>query len=226
MIVTVNRRAFRVRPCDKLTYATSSESRSAVSFAGARLDFAKHHIGIWFRIASGPWGARVGFTKFEQSIESASLRRVALHWFEVRGARAMPGWNDLRLFEIEKLMPIIWAYRYDRAEDKFVGLEAGVNIEQIFGKSFTGTPMEDLYPAKDYPRLFARAKRVVGSPEFYRGVGMVFNHLDHSGSGERIMLPLATDGVNGDGVIGATVYQFFLGERVEKVPEDDFWFPL
>ena len=40
------------------------------------------------------------------------------------------------------------------------------------------------------------------------------------------MLPLAGDGVHGDAVLGATVYQFFLGERVEKVPEEDFWFGL
>jgi hypothetical protein len=169
---------------------------------------------------------RVSFAAFEESIESQSLKRVARHWRELCGSRIMPGWNDLRLMEIEKLMPVIWAYRYDHATDKFVGLAAGVNIEQIFGKSFAGTPMEQLYPSKDYPRLFARAKRVTCTPEFYRGVGMVFNHLDHSGNGERIMLPLATDGVHGDAVLGATVYEFFLGERVEKVPEMDSWFPF
>jgi hypothetical protein len=168
----------------------------------------------------------VSFSAFEQGIESNSLRAVARHWEQVRGARAMPGWKDLRLSDIEKLMPITWFYTYDSEADRFTGRQAGVNIEQIFGKTFTGTPMEELYPSKDYPRLFARAKRVVCSSEFYRGVGMVFNHLDHSGQGERIMLPLADDGVRGDGVMGATVYQFFLGERVETVPESDAWFPL
>jgi hypothetical protein len=67
---------------------------------------------------------------------------------------------------------------------------------------------------------------VVCTPEFYRGVGVVFDHLDHWGQGERIILPLATDGVHGDGVLGATVYQFFLGERVESVTSSDAWFPL
>jgi len=138
----------------------------------------------------------------------------------------MPGWTGLRLSRIEKLMPIIWAYRYDRASDRFIGIQAGVNIEQIFGKTFTGTAMEELYPPRDYPRLFERAKRVTCGPAFYRGVGMVFNHLDHSGNGERIMMPLASDGVHGDGVLGATVYQFFLGERIDKVAEHDGWFEL
>ena len=168
----------------------------------------------------------MSFSAFEQSIESHALKRVAHHWNEVRGARAMPGWTSLRLSQIEKLMPIIWAYRYDRAADRFIGLQAGVNIEQIFGRTITGTPMEELYPAKDYPRLFERAKRVACGPGFYRGIGMVFSHLDHSGNGERIMLPLASDGVHGDGVLGATVYQFFLGARVEAVAEHDNWYEL
>ena len=168
----------------------------------------------------------MSFSAFEQGIESKSLRVVARHWEQVRGARAMPGWNDLRLPDIEKLIPITWFYTYDRAADRFTGRQAGVNIEQIFGKTFTGTPMEELYPSLDYPRLFMRARRLVCTPEFYRGAGMVFDHLDHSGQGERIMLPLASDGVHGDGLMGATVYQFFLGERIEKVPESEAWFSL
>jgi hypothetical protein len=31
--------------------------------------------------------------------------------------------------------------------------------------------------------------------------------MQRYGRGERIMLPLATDGVTGDGLLGATVYQ-------------------
>lgn len=138
----------------------------------------------------------------------------------------MPAWEDLRLVDIEKDIPLLWSYTYDRAADAFTGRMAGVNIEQMFGKSFAGTPMKDIYPAKDYQRLFDRAKRVVCGPEFYRGHGMVFRHLDQSGEGERIMLPLASDGLHGDGLVGATVYQFYLGNRTDGVPETDSWFPL
>lgn len=123
-------------------------------------------------------------------------------------------------------MPIIWTYSYDRSRERFTGRMAGVNIEQIFGKSFSGTPMEELYPAKDYPQLYARARRVIDTPEFYRGTGMVFRHLDHSGSGERIMLPVSSNGGRGDGILGATVYQFFLGDRIDPEPETDRWFSL
>jgi hypothetical protein len=168
----------------------------------------------------------VSFAAFEQCIESPVLKQVAHRWRDARGARVLPSWSDLRLLQMKRLMPVIWSYRYDASTEKFVGRMAGVNIEQIFGKTFAGTPMEDLYPAKDYPRLFARAKRVVITPEFYRGAGVVFDHLDHWGEGERIILPLATDGVHGDGVLGATVYKFFLGERVEHVTHSDSWFPL
>jgi hypothetical protein len=168
----------------------------------------------------------LSFEDFEQSIESDALKRVARHWRDVRGARAMPGWNHVRPSEIAAHLSIIWSYTYDRETDTFTGRLAGQNIEQMFGKSFKGTPMVELYPKKDYQRLFDRAKRVVSGPEFYRGTGMVFRHLDHSGDGERIMLPLANDGIHGDGLLGATVYRFYLGNRSDEVPETDGWFAL
>ncbi len=143
-----------------------------------------------------------------------------------RGNRLLPNWEDLKLGSMDKLMPIIWTYSYNRRSKRFIGRMAGVNIEQIFGRTFAGVTMEDLYPPKDFARHYARAHRVVETPEFYRGTGMVFRHLDHSGDGERIMLPVASNGAEGDGVLGATVYEFFLGDRVDPVPESDAWFTL
>jgi hypothetical protein len=168
----------------------------------------------------------LSYQVFENSIASDSLKRVARFWQAARGRQLMPGWDDLKLSEIDRLIPILWSYIYEPAEERFVGRVAGANIEQIFGKGFAGTPMKELYPPKDYPRLYARARRVIDASELYRGTGTVFSHLDHSGSGERIMLPLAADGTHADGVLGATVYQFFLGERVEPEPESDHWFAL
>ncbi len=107
-----------------------------------------------------------------------------------------------------------------------MGRFAGSSIEHLFGKNFVGTAMEDLYPARDYPRLYERAKRVVATPELFRGTGMVFRHLDRLGAGERIILPVAEDGEHGDGILGATVYQFFLGDRSNVVPETDGWVAL
>lgn len=168
----------------------------------------------------------MSFQDFIQSIASSDLQRVARHWDESRGTRVMPGWNDIRPSKIAAQLPMIWVYQYDREADRFIGRLAGHHIEALFGKSFRGTPMIEIYPPADYSRLFERAKRVTCEPALYRGEGMVFRHIDHLGQGERIMMPLANDGATGDGVFGATVYRPVWGGTADGIQERDAWFPL
>ena len=42
------------------------------------------------------------------------------------------------------------------------------------------------------------------TPELFREHGPIYAHLGSACAGERIALPLADDGENGDGLIGAT----------------------
>jgi hypothetical protein len=150
----------------------------------------------------------MSFEAFERAIELPALRAVAHHWHEARGTRRLPGWSDIKPAAIAAQLPIVWAYRYDRESDSFTGRLAGEHIVAIFGKSIRGLPMTEAYPKEEYPALFARSKRVVVEPAFMRGHGVVFRHLGRNGLGERIVMPLADDGVTGDGILGATEYNF------------------
>lgn len=170
----------------------------------------------------------MSFGAFEKAIVSPALKIVALHWNDVRGARKMPGWSDIRPGAIAGHLPIVWSYKYDRATDSFTGRLAGERITAIFGKSLRGVPMTEIYPVDDYPALFARTKRTVLEPAFMRGHGLVFRHLNRYGTGERIMMPLADDGENGDGMIGATEYNSILEPTRELLAagEVEEWFAL
>jgi hypothetical protein len=168
----------------------------------------------------------VGFDAFLASIVSEDLRKVAKHWRDARAGRVMPGWNDLRPSKIANQLPLIWVYRYDRAADSFTGRLAGDTIEQIFGQSFRSTPMSVLYANRDYSEFFQRCKRVVCEPALCRGDGRVFRHVDRYGDGERIILPLADDGVTGNGIFGATIYNSFGGTPSEEMREKLTWFAL
>ena len=168
----------------------------------------------------------MSFEQFERAIKSTALRRVALHWNEVRGANKLPAWNAIRPAAIASELPMVWSYDYDRATDTFTGRLSGDAIDQIFGRNIKGVPMRELYPASDYLRLFERTKRVVCDPVLYRGEGMVFTHKGRYGLGERIMMPMGNDGTKGDGIFGATEYQVTLGEASEHRPEAESWFQL
>lgn len=168
----------------------------------------------------------MSFEDFERTIESAGLKQVALHWQAVRAGRRMPSWNDIQPSKIAPQLSMVWSYIYDPVTDAFTGRLAGLRIEQKFGRSFRGTPMKDLYPSKGYDRQFSRFRRVVREPAFYRGHGLVFQHLEQAGHGERIMLPLAADGMHCDGILGATDFQLVHGPVGQDAGETDYWFEL
>src|SRR5581483_7312046 len=136
----------------------------------------------------------MSFADFERAIVSPALKKIAQHWNSVRAGRRMPAWKDIKPAAIAPHLPIVWAYKYDAASDSFTGRLSGEKIAQIFGKNLRGLSMRDVYPPADYPRLFARVRRVVTEPAFHRNTGMVFRHVERLGIGERIIMPLASDG--------------------------------
>src|SRR5262249_51537086 len=127
----------------------------------------------------------MSFADFEQAITSPALKHVARHWNDARGARRMPAWSDIKPSAIAAQLPIVWSYRYDAQANDFIGRLSGEKIVQIFGKNLHGLAMRDIYPPHDYPRLFARIRRVMAEPMLYRGQGVIFAHIDRHGIGER-----------------------------------------
>jgi hypothetical protein len=148
----------------------------------------------------------MSFPDFLAAIKSADLRAIALHWQSARGTKRMPAWRDIDPAAIVPYLRIVWSWRYDSASDTFIGRLAGDAIIDAFGESLRGKPMQDFFRGRQYEQMFARHKRVVTEPAFAHGVGPVFMHAGRHGQGERIIMPLAMDGVHGDGLFGATIY--------------------
>jgi hypothetical protein len=169
------------------------------------------------------------FRSFIDQVESERLCAVARHWDQARIDGQMPSFAQLRPATIAAQLPIIWVYSYDRAARCFIGRLAGDRITQGFGKSFRGLPVEELHPPEHLPRVLEVLNGVLEGPNCYRSGGQLFRKAGMPGFGERIILPLAEDGVNPDGVLGASDYQFVHGGQsapVESIGEDERWFAL
>jgi hypothetical protein len=149
----------------------------------------------------------MSFNHFLAAIESPKLQRIAMHWEAARGKKRMPGWSDIDPAAIGADLTIVWSWKYDRAAESFTGRLAGEDINEAFGESLRGKRMEDFFPPSQYPMILARHKRIVIEPAFAHGRGRVFIHAERFGQGERIIMPLASDGVRGDGIFGATIYE-------------------
>jgi hypothetical protein len=169
----------------------------------------------------------MSWIEFERSIVSPKLKDVARHWNEARKSRRMPAWTDIRPTAIKPHLPIVWSYEYDAAQQDFIGRLAGIAIAEVAGLRFKGARLSELRPVHRYPRALARARRVVEEPALYRGQGLVYESTDCLRYGERIILPLSSDGVGGDGIFGATEYKNLAD--CESIPRDahtevEFWF--
>jgi len=148
----------------------------------------------------------MSFNDFLAGIRHPRLRDIAGHWDRVRGDKLMPAWRDIDATALRRNLTIVWAWKYDRVADHFTGRLAGEEINDAFGKSLRGADMKEFFKDFDYQTVFVRHKRVVTEPCCAHGVGQVFTHAHRAGFGERIIMPLADDGVHGDGIFGATLY--------------------
>lgn len=148
----------------------------------------------------------MSFSGFFDAIHSPALKNIVAHRHGARESRMMPAWADIKPAAIARQLGIVWVYKYDRAKDEFTGRLSGHDITQTLGKNIRGLSLAEVQPPEFLVWIRGICRRVVLEPALYQYEGRVYRHLDRIGLGERIMLPLADDGVTGDGILGATEY--------------------
>ena len=168
-------------------------------------------------------------SEYLQSVFTPSLKAVAMHWSSVRGARLMPSWEDLQPKAIGHQLAIAWSLKYDRAQGAFTGRLAGDRIARLVGKNFRGLPLAQAQTPASFAAMQPLLTRVVNEPAIFFGSGNIFRQGERLVKGERIILPLSSDGALADGVIGATEYQnshLLPEEAVEPISDIETWFAL
>ena len=174
----------------------------------------------------------MSFGTFFDAIQSEPLRVLARQWAAARGDRRMPAFRDIDPVGIGRHLRYVWAWKYDRATEGFIGRLAGEEIDRAFGKSLRGMQMTEFYTPDVYAVVFPRHHRVVTEPGLFHGTGLVFARMGYTMGGERIAMPLAEDGRAGDGIIGGTYYTALAQSNDNPPPGPDFtreqvtFFPL
>lgn len=146
---------------------------------------------------------------FEQlcgKISTESVRNVANHWNDVRGSRLMPSWSDINPSAIKPQLPFIWSWKFDIETGNFIGRIAGERIVHAHGGNLRGQDASTFFKDRGGDAMVERMQRVVRGPCYFIGEGAVFKHTRRIVIGERVILPLSTDGNTADGVFGVTSY--------------------
>ena len=114
--------------------------------------------------------------------------------------------------------------------DSPAGIVTCVQPHDLLAGDLRGTPLQQFQPPRLALRMHLTVSRVVLGPAFYRGTGKLFQQGTHIVEGERIVLPLSTDGINGDGALGASDYDDPIAEAatdpVEVLHDVEEWFAL
>lgn len=169
------------------------------------------------------------FAAFCDSISSPALKAVAKHWHEARNDRRMPRWKDIQPRAIAAQLPIVWSYKYDHGTGIFTGRLAGYRIARLFEKDFRGLSLVETQAPEAYAWAHKLYSRIVLEPAIYRSAGRVLKQLQQYGGGERLMLPLSSDDVIGDGILGITEFDYphiIPSVPVAAIGEMEEWFPL
>jgi hypothetical protein len=169
------------------------------------------------------------FASFGSRIASPALRAVAGHWNQARKACRMPAWSELSPAVIAPHLGLIWAFKYDQGTGEFTARLAGNRMMVGFGKSFRGTPLQELHTPQSFAWIQAGLTRVVSEPACYRSCGRLFRADGRTVMGERIVLPLASDGSGADGALGASYYDLPITQQIqdiEVIQDLAEWFPI
>ena len=149
----------------------------------------------------------MSYALLRAAITEPALLEIAAHWHAARGDRLLPAWRDIDACAFAPHLPIVWSWRYDFIRDTFIGRLAGEDIKAMLGVSIRGKTIEECFAPDVVAVVRRRYQAVIDGPSLMFSYGKVFARTGSTGSGERIVLPLADDGVRSDGLLGATVYR-------------------
>lgn len=137
-------------------------------------------------------------------IETPRLRMLLEHYLDARGERPMPSRRDIDPLRLGPVLPIIWISDYEPDAGTFRYRLAGEEVNEIWGFSVAGRLLSDFVPRERFGPTNDDFLKVLRDNVALIANGAVYRCSGRIGLGERLVLPLASDGVTADGLIGAT----------------------
>jgi hypothetical protein len=138
------------------------------------------------------------------AIKNPHLRMLLDHYLKVRGDKRMPSRQDIDALCLGPVLPIIWVNEYESAANTFRYRLAGEDVNQIFGLSVSGRLLSDFVAPERFETTNEAFLKIIVDEVALLASGPVYRCTDRIALGERLALPLSSDGVTADGIIGAT----------------------
>lgn len=125
------------------------------------------------------------------------LYRLLSYWNSIRPAGGVPSRRTIDPVDIFRLLPNIWICDYEVGLDTFRYRLAGEDVSAPYGRNLKGLTVADLFDGDRYVYANTQMKRVALDRCITLVSGFVLWNVDRYQSGERLILPLSTDGTPG-----------------------------
>jgi hypothetical protein len=158
------------------------------------------------------------------AIKSPALRLLLEHYLEVRGDRRMPSRRDLDAAKLGPVLPIIWVNEYEPAAGTFRYRLAGEEVNEIFGVSVAGKLLSDFVGPDRFGPVNDNFLRVIREDAVLLATGPIYSCTDRIALGERLALPLSSDGEKADGLLGATARETMVDLKSASMTEQKVTF--
>ncbi|MGF1593780.1 MAG: PAS domain-containing protein [Kiloniellaceae bacterium] len=138
------------------------------------------------------------------AIKSQPLKLLLEHYLEARGDKRMPARRDIDALKLAPVLPIIWISEYEPAAGTFRYRLAGEAVNEVWGMSVAGRLLSDFVMPERFETTNESFLKAMREEVALHASGPVYRCNDRIGLGERLVLPLSSDGSIADGLIGAT----------------------
>ena len=139
-----------------------------------------------------------------ETIKSQRLRILLEHYLAVRGGKRMPSRRDIDPTCLAPVLPIIWMNEYEPAAGTFRYRLAGEEVNEVFGGSVAGRLLSDFVIGDRFVATNEHFLKAINEQQAMLASGPIYRCTDRIALGERLVLPLSSDGETADGLIGAT----------------------
>jgi len=148
------------------------------------------------------------------------------HWNDIRGDRLLPIRQSLDPVQIPSVLSSIFLCDYEANTGRLRYSLVGEDIRSRYAEEIIGSYQDRLFEGAAREAHLQRTRIVMETPAIYYARGDVYGFAGRHGTGERLALPLSSDGERPDSLIGATIFRWETGVAFGETEERmtfSFW---
>jgi hypothetical protein len=140
------------------------------------------------------------------AVKDDRLKRMLGYWLAARGTRRMASRNDIDPVELRYILSNVWLCDYEAATRRIRYRLIGENVRDSYAGPVAGRYLDEITDNQAMPRVGGYFLRAVEDPCVVHVGGKIYAERRQSARGERLLLPLSDNDVDGDGLLGATIH--------------------